>query len=181
MRDFRTTVRALRDRGPSLPEPYGDGFRAEPPSGGRWPGALPPCPLLQEFYDECDGGPIGPYDFLPLEELAEETADVLDWMETHADEGEIPKQGRCVMFARNEYGHDLLWDADRDAVLAFDSDGGGVWDADDDTLADDGSAPAPAGRVPLARFLDRIANPPADPAHLGWATWAEVLAMLDGD
>ncbi|HWE40745.1 MAG TPA: hypothetical protein VG406_29665 [Isosphaeraceae bacterium] len=179
MRDLRSTVRALRERGGSLSEPYCDGFHLEPPSGERWPKGLPASPLLREFYAECDGGELGSFSFLPLEELAEETESVLDWMEGNTDPGARPKAGRCVMFGHNEYSHALIWDADRDAVLIYDSDGGDIWDADETTLAYDGSGPGATGRLTLAQFFERLVNPAADAGDEVSREWAEALRLLD--
>jgi hypothetical protein len=179
MRDLRTTIRALRERSESLPEPYCDAFAVHPPSGARWPDGLPASPLLQEFYAECDGGDLGSFSFLPLEELAEETDSVLDWMEGKADPDAMPKKGRCVMLGHNEYDHCLLWDADRDAVLLYDSDGGDLWDADDSLLAYDGSGSGPTGGLTLARFFERLVNPAADSEDEVGREWAEALRLID--
>src|SRR5690242_20286329 len=114
------------------------------PGRARWPEGLPSSPSLREFYAECDGGSLGPFSFLPLAEVADETRSLGDWMEGREPDG-MPPRGRWPVFGNNEYGHSLIWDADRDAVLLYDSDGGDLWDADDTTLAYDGSGPSPTG------------------------------------
>jgi hypothetical protein len=178
MRSLRATIRALREHGPSLPESLGDCYHAEPPGGARWPEGLPSCPSLREFYAACDGGTLGPFAFLPLAEVADETASMADWLEGGEPDG-MPPRGRWLVFGSNEYGHSLIWDADRDAVLLYDSDGGDLWDADDATLTYDGSGPSPTGHLTIGRFFERLVNPPIDTEDEGTATWAEVLGHLD--
>src|SRR5581483_4390398 len=123
MRTLRSTIEALRDHGTSLPEPYGDCFDANPPSDGPWPAGLPTSPPLGDFYAACDGGRIGPYSFLACDELAAETAAISDWMESLGCD-ELPQRGLWLVFGHDDYGHTLIWDADRDAVLLYESDGG---------------------------------------------------------
>jgi hypothetical protein len=178
MRALRSTIELLRDHGSELPEPYCDCFDANPPSSNPWPGGLPTCPPLQEFYAACDGGRIGPYQFLPRDELSAETAAIADWMESIGSE-ELPQQGLWLVLGHNEYGHTLIWDADRDAVLLYDSDGGDLWDADNTRLAYDGSWPGSTGHLTLAQFFDRLVNPARDSPDETTQLWREALQHLD--
>jgi hypothetical protein len=134
--------------------------------------------LLREFYAECDGGTLGPFSFLPLAEVADETTSTADWMEGREPD-EMSPRGRWLIFGSNEYGHSLIWDADRDAVLLYDSDGGDLWDADDTTLSYDGSGPSPTGHLTIARFFERLVNPSIDTEDEEMVTWVEVLVHLD--
>ena len=133
MRTLRSVIRALRTHGGSLPEPLCDLFNAAPPSGAPWPEGLPSSPVLREFYAECDGGSLGPFCFLTLAEVADDTASTAEWMEGMEPDG-MPPRGRWLAFGDNEYGLSLIWDADRDAVLLYASDGGSLYDADDTSL-----------------------------------------------
>jgi hypothetical protein len=178
MRPLRSTIQALRTHGKSLAEPFCDCFSAEPPSGGRWPKGLPSSPLFDEFYAACDGGDLGPFSFLPMAEIAADTESAADWMEDVAPEG-LPPRGRWLVFGRNDYGHELIWDADRDAVLLYDSDGGDLWDADDAMLAYDGSGPGSTGHLTLARFFERLVNPAASSDDEATELWTEALESLD--
>lgn len=178
MRSLRSTIEALRNHGTSLPEPDCDCFNANPPSGGPWPAGLPTSPLLQDFYATCDGGTFGAYTFLSLDELAAETAVTADWMESMGSD-ELPQKGLWLVLGHNEYGHTLIWDADRDAVLLYDSDGGGLWDSDNSKLDYDGSWPGSTGHLTLASFLDRLVNPARDSEDELTQLWREALELLD--
>jgi hypothetical protein len=90
----------------------------------------------------------------------------------------MPTEGHWLLFGRHEYSLDLIWDADRDAVLLYGSDGGNIWDADDTSLAYDGSA-RPTGRLTLARFFERLVNPPPGSGDESIRTWNEALQYLD--
>jgi len=177
MRTLRSVIEVLQSHSESLPEPRCDCYNAKRPSGARWPTGLPSSLLLQEFYAACDGARLGAFSFLPLGELLTRTASAADWMEsTNCDE--MPPEGRWLMFGRHEYGLDLIWNADRDDVLLYDSDGGDIWDADDTSLAYDGSA-CPTGRLTLAQFFERLVNPTIDSSDESTRAWAEVLQHLD--
>lgn len=177
MRTLQSVLRALLKHAQSLPEPL-DLYRIEPSSKQPWPEGLPANSLLHEFYAECDGGSLGPFSFLALAEVPDETESTADWMEGRGTEG-MPATGRGVVIGCNEYGHSLIWDADRDAVFLYDSDSDTLWDADEGTLAYDGSSPAPTGRISLARFFERLVNPPNDAGDELTMTWSEALDHLD--
>jgi hypothetical protein len=170
-------IRAILKHRESLPEPL-DIYNAEPPRGAPWPEGLPSSPSLLEFYAECDGGSIGPCSFLPLAEVADETESTADWMEQRGQD-EMPPRGHWMVIGSNEYGHSLIWDADRDAMLVYDSDSDTLQDADDRSLAYDGSGPSPTGQMSLARFFERLMNPPIDSEDEATMTWAEALGHLD--
>lgn len=176
MRSLQSTIRALREHGQLLSEPL-DGNIVEPPSGGSWPQGLPSSPLLREFYAECDGGTLGPFSFLPLGEVADETATIGDWMEQTGADEEMPPRGRWLVFGSGEYGHALIWDADHDAVLLYDSDSGSIEGAGDQALADGG--PGSTHSLTLARFFERLVNPPINSEYESMMTWIEVLGHLD--
>ncbi len=178
MRALRSTIETLRNHGTTLPEPYRDCFDANPPSSDPWPAGLPTSPQIQEFYAACDGGRLGAYSFLSLDELAAETAATAAWMESMGSE-ELPQKGLWLVLGHNDYGHTLIWDADRDAVLLYDSDGGDLWDSDDTKLAYDGSWPGSTGHLTLAEFLDRLVNPARDSDDELTQLWREALQHLD--
>jgi hypothetical protein len=178
MRTLRSTIEALRNHGTSLLEPYRDSFEANPPSSGPWPSGLPTSPQLQDFYAACDGGRLGGYTFLALDELATETAATADWMESLGSE-ELPQKGLWLVFGHNEHGHTLIWDADRDAVLLYDSDGGDLWDSDNSKLAYDGSWPGSTGHLTLAQFFDHLVNPARHSPDEMTQLWREALQHLD--
>ena len=178
MRVMRSTIEMLRNHGTALPEPYCDCFDANPPAGGPWPAGLPTSPQLQEFYLACDGGRIGPYSFLSVDELAAETAATADWMASLGSE-ELPEKGLWLVLGHDEYGHTLIWDADRDAVLLYDTDGGDLWDADNTALAYDGSWPGSTGHLTLAQFFDRLVNPARDAPDELTQLWREALQHVD--
>ena len=178
MRTLRSTIRALREHGRSLPEPLCDCFDANPPGKARWPKGLPSSPVLAEFYAECDGGNLGTFSFLRLAEVADQTRSTTEWMAGREPEG-MPPEGRWLVFGSNEYGHSLIWDADRDAVLLYDSDGGDLWDADDTVLAYDGSGPGATGKLTLAQFFEKLVNPAVGSRDESIRDWAEALGHLD--
>jgi hypothetical protein len=178
MRALRSTIEALRIHGTSLPEPYCECFDANPPSSGPWPAGLPTSPQLEGFYAACDGGRLGAYAFLSLDELATETAATADWMESMGSD-ELPQKGLWLVLGHNDYGHTLIWDADRDAVLLYDSDGGDLWDSDNTNLAYDGSWPGSTGHLTLAQFFDRLVNPTPDSDDESTQLWLEALQHLD--
>jgi hypothetical protein len=177
MRTWRSVIEALQGHGRSLPEPWCDCYHADLPSGAPWPTGLPPSPLLQDFYAACDRSTLGSFTFLAKDELASRTAGAADWMETTGCDM-MPPEGRWLVFGRHAYGLDLIWDADRDAVLLYDSDGGDVWDADDTSLAYDGSA-CPTGALSLAQFFERLVNPATDSSDEPTRAWVEILQHLD--
>jgi hypothetical protein len=179
MRTLRSVIEALQRHGESLPEPWCDCYSANLPSGDRWPAELPSCVLLQDFFAMCDGASLGAFSFLPIGELADRTASAAEWMESTGCD-ETPPAGRWLIFGRHEYGLDLIWNADRDAVLLYDSDGGDIYDADDTTLAYDGSArPTGTRGITLAQFFERLVNPPVESADESIQDWAKVLQDLD--
>jgi hypothetical protein len=177
MRTLRAVIEALQAHGKFLPEPLCDCYDAHAPSGARWPTGLPSSPLLRDFYAACDGARLGAFRFLPLGELTSRTADVVDWMKSTGCDA-MPTEGQWLAFGRHECGLDLIWDADRDAVLLYGSDGGDIWDADDTSLAYDGSA-RPTGHLTLARFFERLVNPASGSDDESTRTWDEVLQYLD--
>ena len=130
--------------------------------------------MLREFYSECDGGSLGPFCFLTLAEVADDTTSTADWMEGMEPDG-MPPRGRWLVLGDNEYGLSLIWDA----VLLYASDGGSLYDADDTSLAYDGSGPGPTGHLTLARFFERLVNPPVHAEDEGARAWAEALGHLD--
>src|SRR6185437_14010472 len=134
--------------------------------------------LLQEFYAACDGGRMGAYSFLSLDELAGETGVTADWMESRGSD-ELPQQNLWLVLGHNEYGHSLIWDADRDAVLLYDSDSDNLWDSDNTRLAYDGSWPGSTGHVTLAEFLDPLVNPARASQDEMTRLWREALQHLD--
>ena len=179
MRTLQSMLQALRKHGKSLPEPLCDCFSVKPPGKARWPKDLPTSRLLAEFYAECDGGSLGSFRFLRLGELAQHTQWEADWMARVVEPEGMPPRCRWLVFGSNEYGHSLIWDADRDAVLLYDSDGGDLWDADDPSLAYDGSGPGSTGHLTLAQFFDRLVNPDLKAKDEGTRDWAEALRLLD--
>ena len=178
MRTLRSTIAALRRHGDSLPEPYCDCYDANPPSGSPWPAGLPRSPLLQDFYAACDGGRLGAFSFLSLDELADETESTADWMQSTGCDA-MPVKGHWLVFGNHDFGLTLIWDADRDAVLLYDSDGGDLYDADDTTLAYDGSGPAATGHLTLGQFFERLVNPNIDSRDESTRLWATALQHLD--
>jgi hypothetical protein len=91
----------------------------------------------------------------------------------------MPPKGRWLVFGSNEFSHSLIWDADRDAVLLYDSDGGDLWDADDTGLAYDGSGPGATGHLTLAQFFERLVNPAPNSRDETTREWAAALGHLD--
>jgi hypothetical protein len=110
--------------------------------------------------------------------VADETESTADWMEGRETDG-MPMRGRWMVIGRNEYGHSLIWEADRDAVLLYDSDSDTLWDADDTAMAYDGSGPSPTGHLTVGRFFERLVNPRIDSQDEATMTWANALEHLD--
>lgn len=172
MRDWQIELEKMVRFSGRLPELIREGFEANPPSGGSWPDGLPTCPALRDFYRLCDGGNIGGYFPVPLAEIADETERLNEWIEDRGGEDELTPGG-WVIIGRNEADLCILWDAAKDRLFLYDSDGGGT---------------EPAGG-PVEKFLERLFNPPAPKTELpadetiefgeGQDLWFVTLRELD--
>lgn len=150
MGDWRSRLRGLVRT--DQPEPGDEDDEelaphAVPPSGRPWPGGLPPCPALAEFYTICDGGGFTDYCINPLAELVESTESVREWGGDLAEDP--PDVGRMIAFAYHDFGFPVVWDADRDLVGYFDMDG-----ADGFVFSGDNN-PDLIG-LPIAKFLEGL-------------------------
>jgi hypothetical protein len=117
MRDWRPRLASWVQRWERLSELTRDCFPVRPSAGAPWPPGLPYCPALAEFYALCDGGTFGPYELLPLAEVAG-PAD--EWLASSPGLDLVP--GRWLRLGDHEYGHALIWDADADRLLLYSPD-----------------------------------------------------------
>lgn len=130
MNEWQSMLRALVTVGKSDDFPL-TVYQAHPPSGESWPN-LPSSPAIREFFEICDGGYFGEYNWLRLNPDSPDNEWLVPrnayWHE-HLD-GYYPDEtspliaGQHLVLGNDASGSPLIWDRATDSMSTFFFKGG---------------------------------------------------------